>query len=186
MIHVRIDRLVCFDAWISDPYFWHLSTFPMSSCPHFRMKVADLKEQLNRYKSLVSRHHVPSPTRASAILIEFEQSTHFNLVTDMQPDANYSNLKQRWWPMVIKRSEFLYWFIPICMVCPLAPPRTELFSLRGGRNQNYSVILSSAKISPCTAYCFHANARATSQHTFERSCGHSKVCCVVAQTFAWK
>ena len=25
------------------------------------------------------------------------------------------------------------------------------------------------------AYYFHANVRATSQHTFERSCGHSKV-----------
>ena len=35
-------------------------------------------------------------------------------------------------------------------------------------------------------YYVHANLRATSQHTFKRSCGHSKVCCVVAQTFAWK
>ena len=34
--------------------------------------------------------------------------------------------------------------------------------------------------------CVHANVRATSQHTFERSCGRSKVCCAVAQTLAWK
>ena len=45
-------------------------------------------------------------------------------------------------------------------------------------------ILSSAKSGPGTACFFHADVRATSKHTFERSCGHWKVCCVVAQTFA--
>ena len=43
------------------------------------------------------------------------------------------------------------------------------------------IILSSAKSCPGTACYFHANVRATS-HTFERSCGHSKVCFIVAQT----
>ena len=38
-------------------------------------------------------------------------------------------------------------------------------------------IPSFAMSSPGTAYHFHANVPATSQHTFERSCGHSKVCC---------
>ena len=37
-------------------------------------------------------------------------------------------------------------------------------------------ILSSAESGPGTAYYFHANVRATSQHTFERSCGRSDVC----------
>ena len=47
------------------------------------------------------------------------------------------------------------------------------------------IMRSSAKSGPGTAYYFHANVRATSQHTFERSYGHSKLCCVLAQTFAW-
>ena len=34
-----------------------------------------------------------------------------------------------------------------------------------------------SKKGPGTAYHFRANVRATSQHTFERSRGHSKVCC---------
>ena len=41
-------------------------------------------------------------------------------------------------------------------------------------------IINSANSGPGIAYYFQANVRATSQHTFERSCGHSKVCCVVA------
>ena len=45
-------------------------------------------------------------------------------------------------------------------------------------------ILSSAKSDPGTAYYFHANVRATSQHSFERSCGHSEVRSVVAQLFS--
>ena len=42
----------------------------------------------------------------------------------------------------------------------------------------------SAKSCPSTAYCFHANVRATSQYIFQRSWRHSKVCCVAAQTFS--
>ena len=53
-------------------------------------------------------------------------------------------------------------------------------------NQSHEYILSSAKSGPGSAYYFHANVRATSQHIFERSCGHWEVCCVVVQTFAWK
>ena len=44
--------------------------------------------------------------------------------------------------------------------------------------------LSSAKSGPGIAHYIHANVPATSRHTFERSCGHSEVCCVVAQKFA--
>ena len=31
---------------------------------------------------------------------------------------------------------------------------------------------------------FRPNVRATSQYTFEHSCGHTKICCVVARTFS--
>ena len=44
---------------------------------------------------------------------------------------------------------------------------------------NLCQILSSAKSVPGIAYYFHANDRTTSQHIFDRSCGHSNVCCVV-------
>ena len=48
-----------------------------------------------------------------------------------------------------------------------------------------SRILSSAKSGTGTAYYLRANVWTTSQHTFECSCGHSKICYAVARTIAW-
>ena len=63
---------------------------------------------------------------------------------------------------------------------------SKIFVAHSSRSKGQIPIHSSAKNGPGTAYHFHANVRATSQCTSERSCGHSKVCCVVAQTFAEK
>ena len=68
---------------------------------------------------------------------------------------------------------------------------TDVVLLEQGRwvnlgldDQNGINILSSAKSGPRTAYHFHANVCATTQHTFECPTERSKFCCDVAQTFA--